>query len=154
MSRVLSLKTITPACSKLPKNPSANSVKKWAVGIAFIGPHHESRLALSVIRPRSLAKLAASRIVVTSRLRKNGQHQLDLPPVARFIDWRRALAASAGNQRFLFEPGAEQPGPVLRRMNRQISHTNQVVGGCCEREDPPYPEDSTVPDLPQQRDGF
>ena len=38
----------------------------------------------------------------------------------------------------------------LHCLNRQISHADQVIGCCCEGEDPSHLEDSTVPNLPQQ----
>ena len=40
----------------------------------------------------------------------------------------------------------------LRYLNRQIPHTDQVVGGRGKGEDPSHLEDSAMPNLPQQRD--
>src|ERR1019366_821793 len=40
----------------------------------------------------------------------------------------------------------------LRRLHRQIPHTDQVVGSRGKGEDPSHLEDSTMPNLPQQRD--
>jgi hypothetical protein len=40
----------------------------------------------------------------------------------------------------------------LRRLNRQISHTDQVVACGCEGEDPSHLENPAMPNLPQQRD--
>src|SRR5258708_21342279 len=40
----------------------------------------------------------------------------------------------------------------LRRVNRQIPHADEVIGGGRKGEDPSHLEDSTMPDLPQQCD--
>ena len=47
---------------------------------------------------------------------------------------------------------ASHSGVSLRRLNRQISHADQVVGGCSKGEVPSHLEDSAMPKLPQQRD--
>ena len=60
--QLLSLKTITPACSGIAKEPECKFGEEMgAVGIMCKGCKHKSRVALSVIRPQSLARLAASR---------------------------------------------------------------------------------------------
>jgi hypothetical protein len=40
----------------------------------------------------------------------------------------------------------------LRRLNRQIPHTDQVVGGGREGEDPSHLENPAMPNFPQQSD--
>ena len=42
----------------------------------------------------------------------------------------------------------------LRYLNRQIPHTDQVVGGRSKGEDPSHLEDSAMPNLPQQRNSL
>ena len=43
-------------------------------------------------------------------------------------------------------------GLILRRLNLQIPQADQIVSGSREGEDPSHLEDSTMPNLPQQRD--
>ncbi len=63
-----------------------------------------------------------------------------------------AVFARSAVEPFL-SPG-DTLGLGLRRLNRQISHADQVVSGCRKGEDPSYLEDSTVPDFPQQGNGL
>src|SRR5207247_1888665 len=67
-----------------------------------------------------------------------------------FVTQRRVLSASADSPRSFFEP-ANTLGLSLRCLNCQIPHTDQVVGGCSKGKVPSHLEDSTVPNLPQQR---
>src|ERR1022692_870556 len=61
---------------------------------------------------------------------------------------------------WLHSLGPEDPFPAqpaalgigLRRLHRQIPQADEVIGCCREREDPSHLEDSTMPNLPQQRD--
>jgi hypothetical protein len=69
-----------------------------------------------------------------------------------FMSQRGALTASAEGPVDAFPAQRNASGLILRRLNLQIPQANQVVGGSCEREDPSHLEDSTMPNLPQQRD--
>ena len=64
---------------------------------------------------------------------------------------RGVLSASAGAQKIFFRPGGHDDLD-LQRLNRQIPHVDQVVGGCSKGEVPSHLEDSAMPNFPQQRD--
>src|SRR5437764_14645775 len=71
-----------------------------------------------------------------------------------FMSQRGALTASAEGPVDAFPAQRDTSGLILRRLNLQIPQPDQVVSGSCEREDPSHLEDSTMPNLPQQRDRF